>query len=234
MGKVGSSSLENSIQDAIHLHSMDGLSNKYFLNNYTERLKPLDFFQEKVTWRLIQRTVRHKINQGENIKVITLVREPISRNVSAFFQPIKVRNSLYSESYFYLYCNHFTPLYWFQYEIEKHLNIDIYKHPFDQKKGYSIIKQNNVELLLLKLEKITSNLEVLGEFLEVNDFELKDANVAEDKWYADIYNDFKKSFSPKSDYIDVLYNSTFMKHFYSEEEIETFRMKWLSKKSTKS
>ena len=60
----------------------------------------------------------------------------------------------------------------------------------------------------------------------MQDFELVRANEARDKWYADLYREFKeKSVLPQS-YADRLYNSSYMEQFYTAEEIEAFRQKW--------
>lgn len=226
MGKVGSSSLEKGIPNSIHLHSLDGLSNKYFVNDYTERLNIVDFASEKLKWKLKQKAILDKINKREKVKIITLVRDPIARNVSSFFQPIKTQNREFSESRFFLQMNHFTPLYWFQNEIHKNLGINIFDYPFDKEKGYTLINHQNIEILVLKLEKLHSNTQAIRDFINDPKFVLSHDNVGNEKWYAKEYQKFKNNFTPSKNYINMLYNSKYTKHFYTESEINEFIKKW--------
>ena len=88
MGKVGSTSLEKSIKNGIHWHSFYPFFNsriyksKYNLKarTFSSRIfAPIELF-------LIRLLVKLKIKFSKDIKIITVVRDPISRNISFLFQ----------------------------------------------------------------------------------------------------------------------------------------------------
>ena len=43
---------------------------------------------------------------------------------------------------------------WFNVELKEPLGLDIYQYEFDKMRGYQIIEKDNIELLLIKLEKL--------------------------------------------------------------------------------
>ena len=51
-------------------------------------------------------------------------------------------------------------------------------------------------------------------------------NVGSAKVYAPLYKEFKNSIVLPESYVDRMYTSKYMRHFYSEEEIARFREKW--------
>ena len=40
--------------------------------------------------------------------------------------------------------------------------IDVFAYPFDAEKGYTLIKEGNIELLLMKMEKLSELENVIG------------------------------------------------------------------------
>lgn len=115
---------------------------------------------------------------------------------------------------------------WFEDELESGLGINIFKYPFDKRKGYQIININECEILLYRLESMNSLEEIFGKFLEIENFKFVKTNNAKFKWYSESYQNFKKYVVMPQEYIDISYNSKYMKHFYTEEEILKFREKW--------
>lgn len=115
---------------------------------------------------------------------------------------------------------------WFEDELEAGLNINIFDYPFDKKTGYQIIKVDEYEILVYRLESMNSLEEVFGEFLNIKDFKFARDNEASSKWYNESYRNFLKNVTMPQKYIDISYNSKYMKHFYTEEEISKFREKW--------
>lgn len=115
---------------------------------------------------------------------------------------------------------------WFEDELETGLGINIYDYPFDKEAGYQIIKVDECEILLYRLESMNSLEKVFGEFLGIENFKFIKDNEGKFKWYNDSYQNFKKYVTMPQEYIDISYNSKYMKHFYTEEEILKFREKW--------
>jgi len=55
-------------------------------------------------------------------------------------------------------------------------------------------------------------------------------NTSDDYWYKPVYYKFKKMFIPNEEHLQKLYGSKFMKHFYTDKEIENFYKKWRNNK----
>lgn len=205
------------------------------------------------------------------IKIITGVREPISRDISAFFQGsdlgiwplIKYGNNFW----FYLLGDYSRykkldistlrkrictlekslnfsfellskeilksksdEFSWFDYEIKALLGVDIYNYPFDKEKGYAIIEQDNIRILVYKCEKLKQLEKVIGSFLEDPGFLIKNTNLGNEKIYSYVYKKFKEEVKLNKHYFDYYYkNNLKLKHFYTDFEIEQFKNKWEKK-----
>ncbi len=116
---------------------------------------------------------------------------------------------------------------WFDYEIKALFGVDIYQYPFDKEKGYAIIKQDNMQILLYKCEKLNQLESVIGEFLDEPGFKLKKANQADEKVYANVYRGFKEDVKLNKQYFDYYYeDNPKLKHFYTDAEVEQFKARW--------
>lgn len=239
MGKVGSNSLSYTLESA----GIDCSSKHYFGG------EQLHFFQNhKSNWpgKAYRKWAQFYLRQQpKKVNIITLVRDPLARNLSMTFfslerilyhtlqskdgRNLKGQNLSRSELIqigFEEQLNHRGPLLWFEEEFGAVVGINVYDFPFDQSAGYSIIEQEHVRVLILKLEKLQSLEKVIAKFVGLKDFKLRSANRSEKNWYADLYKEFKQNFVPTEEYIQLLYESKFMKHFYSKEEIEQLRKRW--------
>jgi len=245
MGKVASRTIQESVEAVGYktwpLHNAGRHINKQLFGNYKN---PSNFsFKEKIknVFSIINKQAAIRILKAkENLKIITIIREPISRNESFFFQDLHIplcqmnkRNWTWvyqkdnidalTEEYF-TSLNKDHGINWFDNEIKKYLGIDVYKYPFSQSDGYSIIKQKNMELLILKLERLNEyDSSIFNDFLGVDNFTLINQNIGQDKWYSGLYKEFKSKVTYSKEYVDSMYNSEYMRHFYSEEEIAKFR-----------
>lgn len=243
MGKVGSTSLEKSIKNSVHWHSFYPFFNRRIYNSSYNKIKLPTRIVAPVEYFMIRNLFKMKVKSGNKLKIITLVREPISRNISFLFQfaPIFLYKIYFEkgnranvdktlellEEEFYERLWHTSANEWFDQDFKEVTGIDIFDHDFDQTKGYAVIEENNISVLVLKMEQLNENIEVIGEFIGDDHFEIVRDNMGSEKWYADLYRTFKKNFRPKEDYVDALYQSRYMKHFYSPQEIQAFRRKWL-------
>lgn len=237
MGKVGSSSVTESLKLAgvnlvFHVHRMNPdniqMVRKEYLDN---NQRPLN---EKVGERLYRRIVEKR----RKAKFITLVREPISRNISAFFQNfMRFTGAEYGDADYTIEelvdifigdYKHSVPLTWFDVEMKQTLEIDVYEYPFPKEKGYLSIKKGNFELLILKLEVDDSIKEsAIAQFIDKEDFRLIRSNVAKEKNYFQAYRDFILTLKLPESYVESMCNSEYTKHFYSDAEIESIRSDWL-------
>lgn len=146
---------------------------------------------------------------------VLLDREYKNNSVDDFYN---IKKEFWRQTYFIT--NYFDE------EIEKNFHINVYDYPFDCEKGYTIIRQGNIEIFIYQLEQLSRLVDVLGEFLNIKDFTLSSANVASEKWYHKYYQEARKNLKINRDIFDQIYSHKFVKHFYSEKQINEFRDKW--------
>ncbi len=247
-GKVGSLSLLKSLEEinvhCIHTHHLSeglDLKRKYLISDSDKKrldYRLLSYYNDRLLL----------LDDLEKVKIISLVREPISRSISHYFQHFEtdryyVCEADYDESVLDVYQktiayveretrigNYGFLFEWFNYEIKRILSIDVYQHDFDKERGYQVIHQDNVELLLIKTEKLNDCQEVIGEFVEAENFKLVNANVGNQKPYKFVYDEVKKSIQIPEHIINFYYKGNkAMDHFYTEEEKENFIRKWTRK-----
>jgi len=261
MGKVGSSSVLHSLRlleldrPLYHLHSLDLES----LHELEEELRPaFPDPQALVSLRHVWRCqyVRQKLSDHPEKKIhaITLIRDPIARNLSDFFQHIHVENlpptsggerwkltssffdfetiageedvSELIELYFAKEWHDFPAL-WIDRELNGVLGIDVYASPFSREQGYAIYQSERAHLLLVRLHDLNRcAAQALREFLGLDPFTLVNANVAEDKEYVDVYRAFKAAITFPESYLESIYSSRLVTHFYSQAEVLAFRERW--------
>ena len=260
MGKVGSRSVEAGLEAIV---SDRPVYHSHFLSwertAQTEKMRRTYFRAERHRYltrqwlsQFILRTFEANAD-NHTWKVVTLVREPVGRNISAFFEnfyyePCETDGEFEISSDYYqvepmivsvddtsklaeLFFNrarHDSPLRFFDREINDIFGIDVFDSGFPIEKGYEIYSAARVELLVLKLESLTQCAgPAFYEFLVIDDFRLINKNIGAKKIYAPLYEAFKEHVVIDSVYIDKLFDSDYMRTFYSEEEIRVARNKWL-------
>jgi len=238
MGKVGSSSIESSLELAgiksFHLHTLFGATSNYnfdYGNN--------GFFRG-IKFGLLRSLYKKALTSGNKVKIISLMRDPIGRNISTLFQELP--RMLYLESLknnreekcanetlshlFDLYVNEKIPIQWFSNEFKYSTGIDILKYEFDKERGYLELKEGNVEVLLLTAEKLNDNIEVFNGFVGLDTQAFISSNTSRKKWYAELYLGYLNSYQPTSQTLDDLYNNEILRYFYSKEDLKKLRSKW--------
>jgi Putative capsular polysaccharide synthesis protein len=267
MGKVGS----KSVQAGVEARCPDrAIYHAHFLSRQrtarTEAKRKKFFRTERHSylarpWQ--NQFLRHTFNNADDNrqwKLITLTREPVGRNISAFFENLDVKAcqnegefEIRSDYYdieptivsvenphklaelFFERAQHDSPLQFFDREIKDIFGVDVLSAGFPIEKGYNIYKAERVELLVLKLESLAQCASAaFREFLGIDDFKVIDRNVGAKKIYAPLYDAFKQHAVIDSGYADRLYDSDYMRTFYSSEEIQAAREKWLRKSDSGS
>lgn len=243
-GKVGSSSVCNSLAsiciNVTHVHMLTD----YFIYDLIPELAWKPDATELGIIRESSRYCSDKIRKAGHLKIITLVREPLSRDYSLFLYHMSelVKNGYLSPDDSLLEacvegikkratqngkCKYGYQFEWFNKELKEVFGVDVYNHPFDRKKGYSIIKQDDIEVLVVKLEKLNDLEQVIGEFVNAPNFKLINTNEASKKEYKDLYKSIRESIKIPREIVSLYYNGNrFMDHFYSEEEKNSFLKKW--------
>lgn len=181
-------------------------------------------------------------NKTKRIKIITLVREPIARNLSLCFHHFtdfvhddvskKIFNA--EKSSFDLYnhylqnkINPYAGIHWYDREFLPTTGVNIFDFPFDRENGCGLIHSGKYDILVLQLEKLDKSMDKICTFLDLQaPIELLQKNVSYKKWYHLLYKEFKGKYLPPPLLVDELYSSKFMKHFYSEADISRFRDNW--------
>ncbi len=237
MGKVGSNTIRWSLKKAglkvSHIHSLYLNRGYEFYKNFL--LSQVNYpATKKILYSFFYQWQRLKLRRRKKLKIITLVREPVSVNISSFFQNLsyfayeyehKAASSLYEA--FFDKCNHDYVLDWFDKEFLPTTGLDIYQYDFDKDAGYSIIKEKKVECLVIKLEKLDELEGAIAEFVGVRDFKLVRHNVSAHKWFNPVYREFKRNVMFSLEFIERIYSSRLVQHFYSEDEINEFMDKYL-------
>ena len=208
MGKVGSTSLVEAV-DGIQVHHLHW-------GNWWRSLRA-EYCRHHLN------SLRMKLDRPT--RIITAVREPVARNISAFMQNHRAYGWQPTMETFLERFRHEEPLAWFDEEMLPFSGIDVFKHPFPHDKGWQVIDDR---LLILRAETDDSiKQEVISNFLgqPVN---LVRKNVSKDKQYAHSYKSLRNE-APPIAYVDKMLESGFTRHFYSEAEIANFRSYWASR-----
>jgi len=176
-------------------------------------------------------------------KIVSVIREPVARNVSAFFLDIERFFPDFFQRYqkkelsldqiadvFLKEFPHDMPLDWFEVEIQSPFNIDVFATDYDEQKGYMIIENKNVSLLVIQLEKLNTCYkrafsEFFGQFPEI----LLNTHVTSKDQSFGMYKDFLREVELPESYLDRMYDCKYVKHFFSEDEVKNFRKKWSQK-----
>jgi len=237
MGKVGSSTVAKSLAKQIdnpvlHVHrmSLNNIENVEREHKSVGKIPP-----DETVGILLHKLI---IKKKKPAKIITLVREPVERNMSAFFQnyerfvgqrynkdskDIEMLVHQFFESY-----NHNVPLTWFDIEMKTVLGVDVYQYPFPKDKGYLTINKPPYEVLILKIETDDAvKQEAVRKFLNMDEFVMTRQNVGGEKEYSKTYSDFKKNIIVPDDYVDKMCKSKYIKHFYDSKEIQEIRQRWI-------
>ena len=248
MGKVGSQSIIKTLETLnlsrpiyhVHRITLDGLE---YIEERAENMGRL--YPGKNYWS--GQYLRQKLKNRSSVDswdIISMIRDPVARNLSAFFHGLNYWYPEAQEEYDQLddqvlftnirqvFLNKFPhdrPITWFNSEIRSIFGIDIFSGHFPKEKRYKIYDGEQDRLLLIRLEDFNRCYrEAMHEFLriEFEKFTLVKANIATQKWYGLLYVDFLNWLVLPSDYLKKLYGSRLIQHFYSREEIKQFRQKW--------
>ncbi len=247
MGKAGSTTVYRSIINGNLFNSVYKVN---FLSDFgikkTEELY-LGLRKKRVPNHLKQsKILRKRIDKSTNVqwKVITLVRDPVGREISEFFYEInrfhpelvdkngnikeekavkclRMKFRFYNESRSYT-CN------WFKNEFERMFNLDVYSYPFDHDNGFTIIKNDSLKLLILKMEKLNSCFNfALNSFFESEmDIEIVNSNIQSEQENGKLYKNVVDNFTLNQNICKKIYSSRYAKHFYSKNEIDEMMYKW--------
>lgn len=221
MGKVGSSSIQATLKAhcpnlVFHAHSEEGMA---------EKARSIFRFRKRLRARIF---------------MICPVREPLSRNISAFFQNflrdtgMKPSDKEFGvEEVIQMFLNHYPHhvfLEWFDKQLRPLTGIDVLAEPFPKERMWKTYSKGGIRLLVYRsdMDRVTQ-LKVISEFLEDEALELewKLANRGSDKDYADLYRRVQHEGKLPDIYMKLMCESRICRHFWTDDEIESFKEKWV-------
>ena len=245
ISKVGSTSLANTLTDMklgvpiFHTHILNNLD-----AIYEDILKRNPNARDALSAVEQGKLVRKKIDSGgyKTWNVISIVRDPVARSISAFFQGLhetapdvskRIDTDLVSaEELLEIFLERRifnTGEWWFESQLKPVFNFDIFAVPFDKEQGYKIYEESWFRLLMMRLENMNENIQpAMKQFLGIQKFNLVRHNVGEEKSYGKVYNAFLKLPLPPA-YVTKMYSTRTATHFYKEEERERFIEYWTNK-----
>lgn len=241
MGKVGSTTVCQTLRKAgfspWHLHHVSAArwhdARQWYFDT-GQRSLPRHFYLDLMA-RLYLNSTFHRV------KVITLVRDPIARYVSSMFQvpklhgidpdqpsnqiAHKIEKKLSDTKLEYAYT-------WFSEEFETVHDFDVFAHRFSKKQGYDTYTTERADIMIIQVERLSDVIE--GALSDFVNFPLRmvRANVGGKKERGSKYSQVKKQIRLSSVICRDLYDSRWMRHFYSEQQIRDFTKKWSSEAAT--
>lgn len=231
MGKVASSSISTSIRHAgVTVHDIHTLEPDLLKKMTFKFLERGEFPPPHVCVSMAHRD--RLIVKRKRCFYISLVRDPIARNLSAFFQNLHLKSenirdepngSVLFKNFVSTY-NHDIPLTWFDREFRDQLGIDIFQRPFDKQKLYSYYPSINTALFRVDCpDDVKSRVltRILGTKIDVGR-----ANDGSNKDYNERYSSVKGQAVFPRVFTERIYNSTFAKHFWTDDELKRLKSKW--------
>jgi hypothetical protein len=259
MGKVGSSTIQRSLKalnldrPIFHVHYLSKSRVEDLEKERRKYIRTEKFGLLKRPWMYqFLRQELIKRFEGQKWKIISLTRDPVARNMAAFFENLEFKKVSEQPKYevksdyykiepviltghdleklpilFFERFKHDSPLDFFDRELKSVFGIDVYSSEFPKSKGYKIYSGEKADAMIIKLEYLNQCVQLaFKEFIDVEDFNLINTNIGNQKDYAAVYSQFKDFIIFPKHYIDKMYQTKYMQHFYSDEEINQFRHKW--------
>lgn len=239
MGKVGSTSVYRALREQAlpvpveHVHLLADLDD---VERWVRRTYPYP----SSTLRQIEhdRRLRQMIDTQPATRwnVITLVREPVIRNVSSFFEslhefvPEARTGDVSVETLGHAFVQRFghaAPLEWFQKQLVPVFGINPYAAPFPHDAGFQVLEGERARLLIMRTKDLATYFSsAIDAFLGVKIRRLRRANESEGKWYSAMQQRFLADFRFPPSYLDEMYGSEYARHFYTADELAGFRARF--------
>lgn len=212
-GKVGSSSIRYKV-DGAYYPSIKKIYPEYILQTHTHNV------------------AADILNKYNNVLIINIVRLPVDRNISAFWENIMSILPQFSN----YTINEINKKYentekfkikktdmWMN-DFFKTTKIDINTFEFNKSQKYTTIYKNNNYYLFFRFEDWSY---IEAKILpKCNIFIKEKCNISEKKFYKDFYKKHKKMYKLIEPEITNIKNSKILKIFYSEETIENHIKKY--------
>lgn len=236
MAKVGSSAIVEELTrhhlPVFHVHRMN-----------PEHVTALREQRRRLGWEvgpippndeLGMRLNRDILQRGRTAKIVTIVREPIARNLSSYFEHLDAiwhtRDAHESIPIgdlcrgFLERFTHSEPLTWFDDELRPVTGVDVYAHPFPDER---VIRTERIAVLILKAEDGNeAKSAALSDFLGV-DIVVRRSNETRSKSKGDAFLRFRQALRLSREYVEEMSGARYTRHFYSASERQQFARLYL-------
>ena len=221
MGKVASSSVSNAILDAgigcyyVHFLAQDRITSllQSFFANDDFPIVPPHMIRSLQAY--------NSLRLNKEVKVISLLREPVSRNVSSVFQNLPKRLAGDQDAILARLRSNppHWPDVWFETDFIPTMGIDFFKADIDPTKDVFRFRNGKIDLLIIKSQTADRRKEALiGNFLGTK-ISITRENDSSDKWYGETYSEVMGNLGViGSEYVEKCLNCRYFKKFYSLEE----------------
>lgn len=245
IGKVGSTAIWRAIRDAGHddhvfqthvLRDFDRVA----LSHARTHAHP-DETLAQLNHARLARGYLDRADSSTVINVITAVRDPIARDVSAFFQTAIERDSEFEDKAaaglvsvkamrdeFFDRSHHATLSEWFEDQFRPVFHFDVADLGFDPLQGSRVFRKDNLRILALKYENYRTELQpVLRSFLSNRRIVVERHNESGSKPYGDLLRRFLSVPFPRG-YVDTMLGGRVVQAFYSPVELHLMRVRYTS------
>ena len=251
MGKVGSKSIQDALErvglDVVHLHHLDRFGNFQYPSPEVRGIKTNQYKISRA------RKAYEYAKSSDGSHIVSLVRDPIARNISAFFQDnsnissiIDSKKELLSPSefavrYFPMVIDLLLENYnfrkcltYFEDNFQRFLSVDIYSVPFDTSQHELVLSEKGINVLVLRLEDSDQvKASSIKRFLDIppeSIFTIEKVNSSFDKgdYVHALYKEVVKNIKFDEAFLEKIYSSRLVSHFYSASEVSLFTNRWSS------
>lgn len=250
MGKVGSMSVYTSLKRArlgrpiFHLHFLHSAGLDRAERFYRENKVPRPPEHIRTSRTLARKLVRTKRALWT---IVTLVRDPVERDVSGYFQHAEWRSphlryrdgrvltdhagafvadllerfQRYDEATDYA-CT------WFEDELERVFGVDVYAQPFDHERGFSIIRTDTAEVLVIRLSDLDRVFQsAMTEFLGLRGpITLVRTNETGRRAIAQVYQEVLRLLRLDRPTCERIYGTRLARHFFTDRMREAAIDRW--------
>ena len=167
-------------------------------------------------------------DRDEPVRVISATREIVSWTLSTLFQyhGDRMLNAadakVLIEERFWNQCK--NVLQWFDHQY--YCGLDVYAHPFNSEEGYTRIRHPGMDLMIYRQEDLPRLDKPIADFLGLPELRFRARNVGGSKAYSSIYASILRNTRLPAALLDEIYDTPFMRHFYSDAERDKARARW--------
>lgn len=243
MGKVGSISIHDALvemnlgEPVFHLHLLNNIDQ--ISANVCKRYPTPEGTLFYLRRGQIVRDWMATADESAIWNVITGVREPVGRNVSAFFEMLHhlvpniearfaaddITVEELQELFLHLYDQR-SPNLWFDGQFKPVFGIDVYAKPFPHAQGYDLYEEGNSRALLIRVEDLSACVgQAMERFLGIKDFQVQTKNTSDAKAFGELARRFKEVPLPEA-YVEQMCATRYARHFYSEQELDRAFRQW--------